>query len=382
MPPQIEIRRQVVNQAKSVVVKVGTRVITTDTGILDRDRIRCLAAQLCQIADTERQTLLVSSGAVGAGVAKLHLTERPSGLSQLQAVAAIGQTNLIQAYEAAFADHGRHAAQVLLTASDLRRRGGYLNVRNSLNQIHNFGAIAIVNENDSVAVSELMTTFGDNDRLASQVAGLLSEALLIILSDVYGLYDGSPSSETSKRLDVVPKINSKILSMAQTHHSNQSRGGMASKLQAAKIATSHGHPTIIAPGRDNHVLEKIMAGESVGTLFLPPKRAIKGRKRWIGSSAAINGCIVIDNGAESAICKKGGSLLAIGILELRGSFTQGSVVSILDRQGREIARGLSNYPSSEIKKIKGIASDQITEMLGHRPYECVIHRDNLTLLNE
>lgn len=382
MQPHSEIRQQAVRQAKSVVVKVGTRVITTDTGILDRDRIDCIASQLCHIADTGRQTLLVSSGAVGAGVAKLSLGERPTELSQLQAVAAIGQTDLIQAYEVALKDRRRHVAQVLLTASDLRRRGGYLNLRNALNQIHSFGAIAIVNENDSVAVSELMTTFGDNDRLASQVAGLLSETLLIILSDVDGLYDGPPSSPSSTRLDVVPQINNKILAMAQTHNSKQSRGGMASKLQAAKVATSHGHPTIIAPGRDNHVLEKIMAGESTGTLFLPPKRAIKGRKRWISSSAAINGCIVIDAGAESAICQKGGSLLAIGILDIKGSFSQGSVVSILDRQGTEIARGLSNYPSSEIKKIKGITSDQISEVLGHRPYECVVHRDNLALLHE
>ena len=382
MTPPSEIRRQVIHQSKCVVVKVGTRVITTNSGILDRDRIDCLSYQLCKIADTGRQTLLVSSGAVGAGVAKLRLPERPSGLAQLQAVAAIGQTDLIQAYEVSLGRLGRHAAQVLLTAADLRRRGGYLNVRNSLNQIHSFGAIAIINENDSVAVSELMTTFGDNDRLASQVAGLLPEALLVILSDVDGLYDGPPLSEGSKRLDIVPQINDNILSMAQTHNSKMSRGGMESKLQAAKIATSYGHPTIIAPGRDNQVLEKILAGESVGTLFLPPERSLKGRKRWIGSAAGTDGSIVIDGGAESAICQKGGSLLAIGILELKGSFTRGSVVSIHDQNGTELARGLTNYPSSEIKKIMGIPSEQISEKLGHRPYECVVHRDNLVLLND
>ncbi|MDB4338709.1 glutamate 5-kinase [Rhodopirellula sp.] len=379
MPPQSEIRRLVIDQAKSVVVKVGTRVITSEQGQLDRDRIECLAAQLCRIADSGRQPLMVSSGAVGAGAGKLGLSVRPTGLAQLQAVAAIGQTDLIRAYEVALSKMGWQAAQVLLTATDLRRRGGYLNVRNALSQINHLGAIAIINENDSVAVSELMTSFGDNDRLASQVAGLLPEAMLVILSDVDGLYDGPPSSPNSTLLDVVPKIDDQILSMAQTHQNDQSRGGMASKLQAAKTATSHGHPTIIAPGRDDKVLDKILAGETIGTLFLPPKRSIRGRKRWISSSAGITGSLIIDAGAISAVSENGGSLLAIGIVGLKGSFSKGSVVSIEDSEGNEIARGLSNYPSSEIKKIMGLTSELISNVLGHRPYECVIHRDNLVL---
>ena len=379
MPPQSEIRRLVIDQAKSVVVKVGTRVITSEQGQLDRDRIECLAAQLCRIADSGRQPLMVSSGAVGAGAGKLGLSVRPTGLAQLQAVAAIGQTDLIRAYEVALSKMGWQAAQVLLTATDLRRRGGYLNVRNALSQINHLGAIAIINENDSVAVSELMTSFGDNDRLASQVAGLLPEAMLVILSDVDGLYDGPPSSPNSTLLDVVPKIDDQILSMAQTHQNDQSRGGMASKLQAAKTATSHGHPTIIAPGRDDKVLDKILAGETIGTLFLPPKRSIRGRKRWISSSAGITGSLIIDAGAISAVSENGGSLLAIGIVGLKGSFSKGSVVSIEDSEGNEIARGLSNYPSSEIKKIMGLTSELISNVLGHRPYECVIHRNNLVL---
>lgn len=170
--------------------------------------------------------------------------------------------------------------------------------------------------------------------------------------------------------------------MAQSHQSTQSRGGMASKLQAARIATSHGHPTIIAPGRDDEVLDKIMSGESVGTLFLPPERSIRGRKRWIGSAAGTHGSITIDEGAETALCERGGSLLAIGIRDISGSFKHGSVVSVLNQHGTEIARGLSNYPSSEIHRIKGVPSDQITDVLGHRPYESVIHRDNLVLLGD
>jgi glutamate 5-kinase len=374
-------RREAIENASSVVVKVGTRVLTTPTGKLDRRRIDVLSAQLCRIADTGRQVLMVSSGAVGAGIGKLGLDGRPSGLAQLQAVAAVGQTDLIQAYELALSAKGRHAAQVLLTAADLRRRSGYLNVRNALTQIHAYGAIAIINENDCVAVSELMTTFGDNDRLAAHVAGLLNDALLIILSDVEGLYDGPPDHPNSKKIDLVETIDDGIMSMAQAHRQTSSKGGMASKLEAAQIATSHGHPTIIGPGRDDQVLDKIFAEQPIGTLFLPPAKSIRGRRRWIGLAARVSGSLILDQGAVEAVCKKGSSLLAIGIKQVNGSFQRGSVVSLLDSDGHEIARGLCNYPSTEVEKILGQQSDQIAEILGHCPYENVVHRDNLALTN-
>ena len=324
-----ETRRTVIDHAGSVVVKVGTRVITTEQGQLDRQRIDVLAAQLCRIADTGRQVLMVSSGAVGAGMGKLGLAERPSGLAQLQAIAAVGQTDLIQAYESSLARMGHHAAQVLLTAADLRRRSGYLNVRNALTQIHAFGAIAIINENDSVAVSELMTTFGDNDRLASQVAGLLSDAMLIIFSDVDGLYDGPPSDPESQRLDLVETIDERVMAMAQVHRSTRSKGGMASKLAAAKVAASHGQPTIIAPGRDDRVLDKIFAGEVVGTLFLPPNRtrfadAVAGSVPPPGYPEAW--CSTRER--PTRLRKSGSSLLAIGIRSVSGSFHRGSVVAM------------------------------------------------------
>jgi glutamate 5-kinase len=374
-----ELRRRVIDGARSVVVKIGTRVLTTEEGKLDRRRIDLLAAQLGRIADTGRQTLMVSSGAVGAGLGKLGLDQRPSGLAQLQAVAAIGQTDLIQAYESSLAAIGRHAAQVLLTASDLRRRSGYLNVRNALSQIHAYGSIAIINENDSVAVSELMTTFGDNDRLATEVTGLLTDAMLIILSDVDGLYDGPPDDPNSQPVPIVEVIDDKIMGMAQDHRGSHSKGGMASKLEAARIATSHGHPTIIAPGRDDNVLDKIFAEVPIGTLFLPPAKSIRGRRRWIGSAARVSGSLSLDAGAAEAVCKKGKSLLAIGVTQVSGSFQRGSVVSLHDPSGQEIARGLCNYPSSEVEQICGQPSDKISEILGHRPYENVVHRDNLVL---
>lgn len=372
-------RLEVLQSVDAVVVKVGTRVLTGPDARLDWDRIEKLSHQLCRIADTGRQTIMVSSGAVGAGVGKLGLAARPAGLAQLQAVAAIGQTDLIQAYETALSKRGRHAAQVLLTASDLRRRTGYLHVRNALSQIHAFGAIAIINENDSVAVGELMTTFGDNDRLAASVAGLLSKALLVILSDVEGLYDGAPSLPTSKRISVVAELDASIFALAQDHKSNSSKGGMASKLRAAEAAVSFGHPTIIAPGRDDTVLDRIMAGEDVGTLFLPPTKAIKGRRRWIGSAAHVEGKLTLDDGAIRAVEQKDSSLLAIGIKDVSGEFGRGAVVSLCDLSGREVARGLTNYPSDEVHRILGLSSEKIAAVLGHRTYEVVVHRDNLVL---
>lgn len=372
-------RRGAIENASSVVIKVGTRVLTTAEGKLDRRRIDLLAAQLSRIADTGRQVVMVSSGAVGAGLAKLGLDQRPAGLAQLQAIAAVGQTDLIQAYENSLGAMGHHAAQVLLTASDLRRRSGYLNVRNALTQIHAYGAIAIINENDSVAVQELMTTFGDNDRLAAQVAGLLTDAMLIILSDVDGLYDGPPSDPTSKWIELVEVIDDKIMAMAQDHQGAHSKGGMASKLEAAQVANSHGQPTIIAPGRDDQVLDKIFSEVAIGTLFMPPAKSIRGRRRWISSAARVAGSLQLDLGATNAVCKNGGSLLAIGITRVNGSFQRGSVVSLHDPAGQEIARGLCNYPSNEVEKILGQPSDKISGILGHRPYENVVHRNNMVL---
>ncbi|OYP37259.1 glutamate 5-kinase [Rhodopirellula sp. MGV] len=372
-------RQNAIQSAESVVVKVGTRVLTDSNGKLDLHRIECLSRGLCRIAESGRQTIIVSSGAVGAGMGKLGLDHRPTDLGQLQAVAAIGQADLIQAYEGAISQRGRHAAQVLLTRNDLQSREGYLNVRNALNWIDELGAIAIVNENDSVAVAELMTTFGDNDRLAAQVAGLLETSLLVILSDVDGLFDGPPDAEGSKKIDIVETLDDDIMAFAKDKKSSLSKGGMSSKLLAAQLATSHGHSVIIGPGRDDDVLEKVLEGENIGTLFLPCRKTLRGRRRWISASAEVEGRLVIDDGAAEALRHDGGSLLAIGITEVVGEFDEGTVVIITDKSGEEVARGLSNYPSGEIRKIQGKISDMIGGILGHSPHESVVHRDNLTL---
>jgi glutamate 5-kinase len=378
--PTDPVRQSIIAGTTAVVVKVGTRVLTGPNGRLDDHRIGVLSEQLASLADTGRQVVMVSSGAVGAGVGKLGLSARPAGLAQLQAVAANGQTDQIQAYERSLSRRGRHAAQVLLTATDLRRRSGYLHVRNALTQIHAYGAIAIINENDSVSVGELMTTFGDNDRLAASVSGLLSGVLLIILSDVEGLYDGPPTEASSRRLSLVPELTPEIFALAQDRASTTSKGGMLSKLQAAETATSHGNPTIIAPGRDDAVLDKIFAGQDVGTLFLPSPRGVRGRRRWIGSAAHVEGQFGIDDGAVRALVERDGSLLAIGIRSVDGQFGRGAVVSLRDPRGREVARGLTNYPADEVVKIAGLPSDRIAEVLGHRPYEVVVHRNNLVVI--
>lgn len=378
-PDSLQLRREAIDSVASVVVKVGTRVLTDSGGKLDRRRIECLADGLCRIADSGRQTIMVSSGAVGAGMGKLGLNERPSDVGQLQAVAAIGQTDLIQAYEVALAKQGRHAAQVLLTRNDVRRRDGYLHVRNALSRIAEIGAIAVINENDSVAVAELMTTFGDNDRLAAQVAGLMDDCLLVILSDVDGLYDGPPGAPDSIKVSLIRSLDRNVFALAKDRSNSLSKGGMGSKLSAAALATSYGHSVIIGPGRDDAVLEKILQGDDIGTLFLPNKRSLRGRRRWISASAEVEGELLIDEGAVHALRHDGGSLLAIGIHEVLGQFDAGAVVAIKSINGEEVARGLCNYPSRELDRIKGKISDMITGILGHRPYESVVHRDNMTV---
>lgn len=376
---EASLRRSIIDQTHCVVIKIGTRVLTRPDGKLDIDRVDKIAAQACRVAESGRQTIVVSSGAVGAGVAKLDLPTRPTGLATLQAIAAIGQADLIKAYEQSFHQRGRSAAQVLLTKNDLRRRSGYLHVRNALEGIHELGAIAVVNENDSVAVGELKTTFGDNDRLAAHVAGLFNDALLILLTDVAGLYDGHPDDDRSRRIETVRGWDEDVMSMVDDSPSSVSKGGMSGKLRASKLATSHGHPTIIGPGRQDDVIDQIFDGRDVGTLFVPPQRTIQGRRRWIAGAASVAGRLHLDQGAADAIRDRGKSLLAIGIRRVEGVFQHGAVIALVAPDGCELGRGLCNYRSTEIERIQGAPSESIEAILGHRPYENVVHRNNLVL---
>ncbi len=382
LPATDLLRQEIATSAHTVVVKVGTRVLTNSDGTLNQDRIDHLANELNTIRLSGRRVVLVSSGAVGAGISQLGLTERPRDLARLQAVAAVGQTRLIEAYDRTFRKHGSHAAQVLLTADDLDHRTRYLNVRNTLLTLLEFGVVPVINENDTVAVDELMATFGDNDRLAAMITNLLRAPLLVILSDVEGLYDGDPTSSQAKLISTVRTLDATIHSYVLDHRTGLSKGGMASKLVAARIATAAGENVIIASGRRPGVLGQVMAGQQVGTLFLAQGKSMSPRKRWIGYSAQPCGRLTLDLGAIRAIEAEGRSLLAIGITAVEGNFQKGDVVRMCSTEGREVARGLTNYSADELQRIRGLKSDKIEEVLGQRPYEEVVLRDNLILLGE
>jgi glutamate 5-kinase len=376
------VRQEIATAAHTIVVKVGTRVLTGAGGLLNRERVETLAEELHQLMETGRKVALVTSGAVGAGMGQLQLSKRPANLAQLQAVAAVGQSHLIEAYDRSLRAHGRHAAQVLLTAHDLDDRTAYLNVRNTIRALFEFGAVPIINENDTVSVDELMTTFGDNDRLAAMLTNLIRAPLLVLLSDVDGLYDGDPKDAGSKLISTVTRLDESVFKLVRDGAAGTSKGGMASKLEAARIATAAGENVIIANGRTPGVLAKIAAGQEVGTLFLAQGQALRSFKRWIGFTAQPRGVLVLDAGAREAVEKKGKSLLAIGVAGASGSFKKGDVVSLTDSSGIEFARGLTNYAVDDLLRIKGLKTEQIAGVLGRLPYQEVIHRDNMALTRE
>lgn len=373
------VRQEIAAAAHTIVVKVGTRILTRGDGRLNENRIAALAEEIHAALESGRKIVLVSSGAVGAGMGALGLTERPRDLAHLQAVAAVGQCQLVQTYDRSLRAHGRHAAQVLLIADDLDDRTRYLNVRNTLLRLLDYGAVPIINENDTVSVEELQTTFGDNDRLAAMVTNLLRAPLLVLLSDVDGLYDGDPSTPGARRIDTVAKIDEQVLGLVRDRRTGLSKGGMASKLAAAKMVSLAGENVIIANGREPGALRRILAGEIVGTLVTAQPQALTSWKRWIGFTAQPRGELVLDDGARRAIEKQGRSLLAIGIVQVSGEFAKGDVLALRDMRGGEFARGLTNYVAADLQRIKGFKTEAIAAALGHCPYQEVIHRDNMVV---
>ena len=373
------LRQEIATAADIVVVKVGTRVLTSPDGTLNEARIAALAEEIHQLLESGRKVAVVSSGAVGAGMGRIGMRERPRDLAQLQAVAAMGQSYLVEVYDRSLRAFGRHAAQILLTAHDLDDRTRYLNVRNTILQLFELGGVPIINENDTVSVEELQTTFGDNDRLAAMVTNLIRAPLLVLLSDVDGLYDGDPRSPDAKLISTVTHLDDSILSLVRDVKTGLSKGGMASKLAAARMATMAGENVIIASGRQPGTLARILAGEQVGTLVVAQGQVITSRKRWIGFTAQPRGHLVLDDGARRAIEKQGRSLLAIGVVEAVGTFKKGDVVSLRDSSGAEFARGLINYAAEEVVRIKGLKTEAIAAALGHCPYQEVIHRDNIAV---
>lgn len=373
------VRQEVMTSASRVVIKVGTRVLTDQTGKLHLDRIQALSKSITDLRVQGKEVVLVSSGAVGAGMGEMGLEQRPRDVASLQALASIGQARLMNVYNQTFRERGFHAAQVLLTAADLDRRDRYLNIRNAMLKLLELKTIPIVNENDSVAVDELVATFGDNDRLAALVTTLLGASLLVILSDVDGLYDGDPEDPSSKLVPLVSSVSGSHYDWVSDKKTGLSKGGMASKLEAARMVTSSGGCVVVASGREPATLETLFDAETLGTLFLAQGKAISPRKRWLGFSAASQGQLKLDEGAVRAVRQNGKSLLAIGVSEAKGNFSKGDVVTLVDDQGVEVARGLTNYDGNDMRRIVGLKSSEIAQVLGHIPYEEVVHRDNLLI---
>jgi glutamate 5-kinase len=372
------VRDEVVFSARTWVVKVGTSVLTGPDGTLDQARIGHLAEQISLVTATGRRVALVSSGAVGAGIGLLGLRKRPDNLRQLQAAAAVGQSYLIRAYDEGFRRHGRHAAQLLLTHEDFDSRPRYLNMRNTLTALFEYDAVPVINENDTISVDEIK--FGDNDQLAAMVTNLLQAPLLVILSVVDGLCRSDPGvSGPGEVIPLVPHLDDRTLGLAGDSRSSLGTGGMRSKLQAAGLVTRAGGSVIIASGKKPEPLTRILAGESVGTLFLARGATQGARKRWIGLTARPRGHLVVDAGARLALESGDRSLLAIGIVEVVGDFEKGDVVGVRDPEGREFARGLINYPAPDARQIQGLRTDQARRAIGSALYDEVIHRDNLVL---
>ncbi len=373
------VRDDVVLSARTWVVKVGTSVLTGPDGTLDPARIGHLAEQISVVMATGRKVALVSSGAVGAGMGQLGLSRRPDNLRQLQAAAAVGQAYLIRAYDEGLRRHGRHAAQLLLTHEDFDSRPRYLNMRNTLTALFEWDAVPVINENDTISVDEIK--FGDNDLLAALVTNLLRAPLLVILSVVDGLYRTDPGSGGfGEPIRLVPNLDGDVLGLAGASRSALGTGGMRSKLEAARSVTRAGGSVIIASGKASEPLTRILAGESVGTLFLARGSTQGARKRWIGQTARPRGHFVVDAGARRALEVGTKSLLAIGIVEVVGEFDKGDVVGIRDAEGLEFARGLTNYATAEARRIQGLRTEQARQMLGQALYDEVIHRDNLVLI--
>lgn len=373
--------RNAVHRAKRIVIKVGTRVATEGDNAFSADVIGSLVRQVSALGagEAKRSFIIVSSGAIALGLNRMGLDRRPKEINLLQAAAAMGQSRLMHAYEREFEAARRETAQILLTAEDIRSRARYLNIRNTIFTLWSFGVVPIVNENDTVSFAEIR--FGDNDIISAHIANMLDADLLVILTDTDGLYDSDPKRNAGARvLRTVEKVTAGVLEGARGKGSAFSSGGMESKLKAADIATRSGVGVVIAKG-EGIDLVRVLAGEEIGTFFVPAERHMKGRKKWMAFNPQTDGAIVVDPGAEKAIVAQGRSLLPAGVKAVKGGFTMGSVVSIQDEQGRELARGLTNFGSEELEKIRGMNTRRIPEVLGAEAYfDEVVHRDNLVIV--
>ena len=385
-------RATIITQAKRIVIKLGTAVLMREENQIALSRFYSFVEAIADIKKSGREVLLVSSGAVGLGVERLGLTRNSQLLALKQACAAVGQGRLMSLYADAFDRLGIVAAQVLLTEEDFSNRHLYLNLRNTVSKLLELGALPIINENDTVSTAELESTattayvkvnFGDNDKLSALVASKIEADLLIILTDVEGLYTANPNSTTdAKLLSVVREITPDIEDLARNDEKSAvGRGGMRTKLEAARIATQSGCAVIIAGGKVPDVMKQIFVGNEIGTLFLP-QTELKGKRRWIAFATTVRAALVVNAGAKTALIERKASLLAAGVTEVRGDFERGDVVSILDANGREFARGIVNYSSEEARKISGFDSSKIDELIADRNYDALITRDHIAFFDK
>ena len=374
-------RREWIDDTRRIVVKIGSRILVDEQPRrapgLDECQVSALVDQMAGLRATGREVICVTSGAVAAGLGEMGLTTRPRDLPSLQAAAAVGQARLIGLYRQLFAEHDLPVGQVLLTHADLSARERHLNARNTLSRLLAGGVVPIINENDTVAVDEIRV--GDNDLLSGLVACLIRADLLVLLTNADGLLDRAGGDGPGQLVANVKQITDETFAMAGPSESPLTTGGMRSKLQAAQMVTRAGEWALIANGRTPDVLTRIFGGEPLGTVFEPGPQRLAGRKRWIAFFDHPRGELHVDAGAATAICKQNRSLLPVGMQRVEGDFDRGAVVRIVDPQGMEIARGLVNFPSGELRRLAGRRTDEIAAVLGVCEYEEVVHRDNLVV---
>ncbi len=365
---------------RRIVIKIGTSTLTNDRGMIDREYLAALARQIATLKAKDLDVLLVTSGAIRAGMEKMGLDERPRTIPEKQATAAVGQGHLMHLYSEIFEKQGMITGQVLLTREDFGHRKRYLCARNTMIALFRHGVVPIINENDTVAIDEIKV--GDNDNLAALVASSLRADILILLSDVPGLYDAHPDLPSAKIITEVVKIDAKLRAVAGGAGTDGGTGGMRTKIEAAAIAMNSGVTMVIADGRRPDVAVDIVDGKRIGTTFIPKAECLRSRKRWIAFGAPVRGSIVVNDGARKMIRERGKSLLAAGVTDVVGKFSTGDMVKVVDAAGNPFARGFVNYSADEIENIKGRQSTEIEGILGHKDFDEVIHRDNLVLQPE
>lgn len=370
--------REQIKDARRIVVKVGTSTLLYPNGKINLYRIEHLARELSDLASQGREVILVTSGAIGAGMVRMGLSERPDSVQERQALASVGQVLLMHLYDKFFTEYGQIAGQVLLTRESFANHDQYSNARNTLMTMLKNGIIPVINENDAVTVAEIK--IGDNDTLSATVAAIVDADALIILSDIDGVYDANPHTHPeAKLLSEIPEITSSVEAVAGGAGSAVGTGGMATKIEAAKIAAASGVSMFIAFGGEDGMLRRIIAGEDVGTVFPPKDTHLRARKAWLAFGRRISGVLVVDEGCVRAL-KNGSSLLAAGIVATEGEYEAGSTVRVLTADYREIARGRTAYDAAVVAKIKGRKTSDFTDIIHGEIHDEVIHRDNMVLM--